>query len=118
MRKVKFKVVRTICGKRYSAFISGWYGLEYPGGTIVRAREETLGVAVFKTKRQAEEFIEERKSLKIIHVRPIGRGKTVKLICDVIFEEDIRLFYNNRKKTYLRTVPSGTIFYPAVEVLD
>jgi len=118
MRKVTFKVVRTICGKRYSAFISGRYGLEYPKSAIVRARAETLGVAVFKTKRQAEEFRGERKSLQIIHVNPIGRGKTVKFICEVIFEEDLRLFYNNKKSSYLRMVPSGTIFYPAVEVLD
>jgi len=118
MRRVKFKVVRMFCGVRCSAFISGEYSLDYPKGATVRAREGTLGVAIFKTKKHAKMFTKGHRNLKIIHVRPIGRGRSIKIVCDIMFEHDLVLFYRDMRNIYLRKVPPGTIFYPAVEVLD
>jgi len=129
MRRIKFKVVNIECkGRRYSSFTRGSYKLEYPENTIVRAREETLGVAVFKTRKQAEIFVAKPHSylsfklpFKIIHVRPIGRGKNVKFVRDFPSEVGLGEFYSLKRPAQscrLVRPPSGTIFYPAVEVLD
>ena len=125
MRKVKFRLVIVDSkGRRHSIFARDSYDLEYPVGSIVRAREETLGVSVFKTKKQAEKFRGKyfEPHFKMIRVRPIGCGKVVKLICTNQNEIDLNVFY--RRNLYrsiveaTQTPPPGTIFYPAVEVLD
>ena len=120
MRRVKFKVVRG--NRRHSIFAEGSYDLEYPKGAIVRAREETLGVSVFKTRKQANSFQDRYFNLQIIRVRPIGRGRTVKYICDYPSEAALDKFYSykGRRDAFYRLAisPPGTIFYPAVEVLD
>ena len=121
MRKAKFKVVSVNhIGRRFSAFAEGNYSLEFPKGSIVRAREETLGVSVFNTRKQAELFQDRYYLLKIIRVRPIGRGKTVRLICSDTREFDLDAYYGISGSMIVRTalVPLGTIFYPVVEVLD
>lgn len=125
MRRVKFKLIRTSRrGRRHSIFAEGSYDLEYPKGAIVRAREETLGVSVFKTKKQAEVFQDRYFDLTMIHVRTIGRGRTVRLVCTDPREIQLDIFYSNKPSydgySYVSEsrVPPGTIFYPAVEVLD
>lgn len=123
MRRVKFKLIRiSHSGRRHSIFAEGSYDLEYPKGAIVRAREETLGVSVFKTRKQAESFQDRYFDLTVIRVRPMGRGRTVRLICTEPRELQLDIFYSCRKYTevFVREsrVPPGTMFYPAVEVLD
>ncbi len=125
MRKVKFKVVRIECrGRRYSAFAAGKYNLEYPEGEVVRAIEGTLGVAVFRTRKQAKNFRGIRNYLRVIHVCPIGRGRTAEFISDNVMESGLDYFYDKRfgrpfyDRPFHREIPPGTIFYPAVEVLD
>ena len=128
MRKVKFKVIAIngiISGRRFSAFAEGKYNLNYPKDSIVRAREGTLGVAVFETRKQADDFRVSFDYQEIVRVRPIGRGKTVKYIASVSCEADLDIFYKYREKqaafrrySIKREVPTGTIFYPAVEVLE
>jgi len=119
MRRVKFKLVYVDSrGQRHRAFASGKYNRNYSKGTIVRAREGTLGVAVFKTRKQTEEFQGTIGThYKIIHVLPIGRGKTVKYICTAQSEISLDFFYKEKLEAHL-VPPSGTIFYPVVEVLD
>lgn len=122
MRRVKFKVVSIDYeGKRSSAFTRGNYSLDYPENSIVRARTGTLGVAVFKTRKQAEYFLRtaSRIVLRIIRVYPVGRGKTVKVVCDYPMECSLDNFYNEEERLYIPMAPPrGTIFYPAVEVLE
>ena len=119
MRKVKFKVVRISGrGRRYSVFAEGDYELQYLKGSIVRAREETLGVAVFKTRKQAKSFQDRYMLLEIIRVRPIGRGKTVKYICTDPTEFQLGRFYRTNSSVRISPIPLGTMFYPAVEVLE
>jgi len=124
MRRVKFKVVSIDSeGKRHSAFTRGNYSLDYPENSIVRAREGTLGVAVFKTRIQAERFLRGalRHVLRIIRVYPVGRGKNVKFVCDYPMELALNSFYNEEERECLyipMKPPSGTIFYPAVELLE
>ena len=120
MRRVKFKVVRIYNGRRCSIFAEGSYHLEYPKGVIVRAREETCGVAVFRTKKQAEAFRDNYLNLTIIHVRPVGRGRNVRSICTDPSENQLDAFYRERRQNVVSEsdVPPGTIFYPAVRVLD
>jgi len=120
MRRIKFKVVEVFYyGRRYSVFARDSYSLEYPKG-IVRAREGTLGIAIFRTRRQAENFLVNRLDQEIIRVRPIGRGKTVEFVCDFPTEGYLDSFYRhkNTMRRHLTRTPPGTIFYPAVEVLD
>jgi len=125
MRRVKFKVVSIDSeGKRHSAFTRGNYNLDYPENSIVRAREGTLGVAVFKTRRQAEMFLTGRRKLvvlRIIRVYPVGRGRNVKFVCDYPMESALDNFYNAEEDERLyipMKPPPGTIFYPAVEVIE
>jgi len=126
MRKVKFKVVRKIGERRKSAFTRGNYSLDYPENSIVKARKGTLGIAVFRTRKQAREFLEKSHGFylffKTIRVCPIGRGKTVKYICDYPSEPFLDKFYSCRRRrdSFFRLAisPPGTMFYPAVEVLD
>ena len=122
MRRVKFKVIDIKFGSgRHSAFAKGKYELEYPVGTIVRCVEGTFGVSVFKTKRQAESFRSRRTFLKVIRVCPIGRGKTIRILSSHISELGLKNFYIKKEYTSRgdgRIAPSGTIFYPAVKVLD
>jgi len=125
MRRVKYKVVSVDLrgGRRYSAFAEGRYSLEYPKGETVGAKEGTLGVAVFETWEQAEGFRVSSLHQKTIHVRPVGRGKTVKNICFVACEEDLDVFYSKKyrdrkRDPTMKEIPTGTVFYPAVEVLD
>jgi len=124
MRKVKFRLVIVDNKGRHSIFAKDGYELEYPVGSIVRAREGTFGVSVFKTKKQAERFRGKyfESHFKMIRVRPIGRGKVVKLICTSQNEIDLNVFYRQNLYRFIvkatQTPPPGTIFYPAVEVLD
>jgi len=124
MRRVKFKVVSVDCkGNRNSAFASGMYNLNYPKDSIVRAREETLGVAVFQTRKRAERFIMNcftHLPLQVVRVLPVGRGMIVTLVCDPSTEFELSTFYNKKPRFYCTKIspPSGTIFYPAVEVLE
>ena len=118
MRKVKFKVVFVdIGGRRHSAFASGKYNLDYSKNSVVKARKGTFGIAVFETRYQAESF-QERLPYKIIRVRPVGRGKAVKLVCGNQSEFELDNFYNKRLMSLTILPPLGTIFYPAVEVLE
>ncbi len=123
MRRVKFKVVLVdySSGRRFSALAEGSYTLDYPKGAIVRAREETLGVAVFKTRKQAEDFRVSNISQEIIRVCSIGRGRTVRLVCMDARKFDLDTFFRVNRVSLdvaMISVPPGTMFYPAVEVLD
>ena len=119
MRRIKFKVVYVSNGgKRYSVLAGGNYRLDYSENSIVRAREGTLGVAVFKTRKQADAFHKGRPNQEIICVRPVGRGKTVKSVCGNQSEIELDNFYDKRLMSLTILPPLGSIFYPAVEVLD
>ena len=102
MRRVKFKVV---CigyqGTRRSAYAEGMYDLYYPKDEIVRAKEDTLGIAVFRTRKYAERFCSVRSTairLKIIRVRPVGRGKTVNTISRFTNPSSLRCFYERASR--------------------
>ena len=127
MRRVKFKVVSiNHTGVRNSLYAEGSYNLLYPKGAIVRARENTLGVAVFQTRQDALDFCSHRdfiSSNMIIRVCPIGRGKNVNYVSRSTQYHNLDIFYAHVKGDTLEfgdtmRPPFGTIFYPAVEVLD
>jgi len=124
MRKVKFKVVRKDGVLRVSAFASGLYALKYPKNTIVRAMPGTLGVAVFRRRSEAKKFCEGRCFFEIVRVLPIGRGRNVKEVCRDQSMYMLDMFYGSEEinsSCYDLTPmapPPGTIFYPAVEVLE
>ena len=122
MRKVKFKVVHVdYKGIKTSAYAQGSYSLCYSQGTIVRARRNTVGVAVFQTRRDAERFVScfsGFRKLKIIRVRPVGRGKTVNIISHFTNPDTLASFYIRVHSVETRKPPPGTIFYPAVEVIE
>ncbi len=125
MRRVRFKVVRVVRGRRISAFANGRYELEYSKGGRVRGKEGSFGIAVFGRRRDAESFCRSvnLKILKIIRVLPIGRGKIVKYISRFQSDNMLDVFYGREKDAKLDhnssfISPYGTIFYPEVEVLD
>jgi len=121
MRRVKFKVVMVDPkGNRQSVLAKGKYCIMYLKNTIVRAREGTLGVAVFETRHQAARF---RKVYalalitKIIRVRPVGHGNNVAELSRSISSASLDCFYK-RKHVETMIPPPGTMFYPAVEVIE
>ena len=124
MRKVKFKVVRVEGnGRRRSVYAEGGYCLDYPKGEIIFAKKDTLGVSVFQTRRDATKFFSSRFKffgLEIIRVRPIGRGKIVDVISRFTRHPSLNRFYSRRERLFVDVMrpPPGTIFYPAVEVLE
>jgi len=124
MRKVKFKVVREIGERRVSAFAAGNYSLDYPKNSIVRTIEGTLGVAVFGRRSEAEKFCERRLFLEIVRVLPIGRGRTVKKVSRHQNDSALDVFYGSKEKNSIyydfapMSPPLGTMFYPAVKVIE
>jgi len=124
MRRVKFKAVRVMGEQRFSAYARGTYRLNYLKDSVVRAREGTLGVAVFRRRSEAEMFC-YKTSFNIIRVLPVGRGRTVEMVSQSTYMLDI--FYSaigehhgipRGSNLILMKPPRGTIFYPAVEVLE
>ncbi len=93
------------------------YNLRYIQGGITTAREDTLGVFCFKTKKQAKNFLKTVTAYekRILRVLPIGRGKTPKYICGY---GGLLYFYSKKScVSDMSSPPKGTICYPAVEVL-
>jgi len=127
MRRVKFKVVRKIGERRFSAYVRGAYRLNYSKDAIVRAKEGALGVAVFGRKEEAKTFCDRRSFFKIVRVLPVGRGRTVKVISNNQSDRLLDIFYRYIAKyqgiprssiLIPMAPPRGTMFYPAVEVLE
>jgi len=126
MRRVKFKAVRVVGERRVSAYARGAYCLNYLKDSVVRAREETLGIAVFGRRSDAEKFCYRTVTkFNIIRVLPVGRGRTVEMVSQSTYMLDI--FYSDIVKHHriprdpnliLMKPPRGTIFYPAVEVIE
>ena len=93
----------------------------YERDTVVRAKEGSLGIFTFKTKKAAREFIERYGSLKhitILRVKPIGKGKTpTEIVLGGSVLNSILDFYSGK---FCKKVPppQGTICYPAVKVLN
>jgi len=127
MRRVKFKVVRVIGEQRFSAYAQGDYSLQYTKNSIVRAREGTLGIAVFGRKEEAKTFCDRMSFFKVVRVLPVGRGRTVKVISNNQSDRLLDIFYRYIAKyqgiprssiLIPMAPPRGTMFYPAVEVLE
>jgi hypothetical protein len=126
MRRVKFKVVKD---DRGSVFAKGKYKRIYEKGSIVKAVDKTLGIAVFETRKQAKAFREWQlrydPNIIILRVEPIGKSRTIEYISGRQTEEELDHFYRLLELHLERTcyiyciqVPSGTIFYPEIRVLN
>lgn len=124
MRKTRFKVV--ITNRRISYYAQGKYCKIYNKGEIVTAEKHTIGIAVFKRKQNAEKFLDRHVVGQIITVEPIGRGKTFDFVFGSQDEDSLDFFYRELLECpkFLdfaisrTTTPKGTVFYPAVKVLD
>ena len=116
---IRYKVVLE---DRSSTFAQGKYRLEYIKDGIVKAVRGTLGIMVFKRRHQAEHY--KRKYLDysmtgiILRVKPLSRGKTVRLASSLFRDVDLDLFYSGNHYPYTYPAPPGTICYDKVKVLD
>ena len=126
MRKVKFKAVRMMGERRISAYAGGTYTLNYPKNSVVRSREGTFGIAVFGRKIDAEKFC-HGTNFDIIRVFPVGRGRTVEVVSCNQSDHMLDIFYRCIAKyqgiprdsdLIPLKPPRGTMFYPAVEVIE
>jgi len=126
MRRAKYKAVRVMGHRRFSAYACGIYSLDYLKNSIVRARKGTLGIAVFGRKIDAEKFC-QGTNFEIIRVLPIGRGENVKAISNSQSDYMLDIFYRLLERFHgiprgsdiiPMNPPRGTMFYPAVEVID
>ena len=122
---IKYKVVQPFTRTSIGIPPEDKYAKKYKKGTKVEAKSYTLGIFVFKRRKDAE-FFERCNPGIIIRVKPIGRGKTPKYrinTCHTKYFDLRRLRRAKVKALYietlpLETLPPGTICYPAVEVLD
>lgn len=119
---VRYKVVVN----RASVYAQGIYQLKYVKGTVVTGLPKTLGIMVFDTYGNAEEFMGVLWSIadiKIVKVRTIGKGTRPKYLSMRINEESIRAFYTPGlfgidEWCPIAGIAKGTMCYPAVEVLE
>jgi len=118
------------------------FSINYEKDTTVYADPDTLGIMVFKTKRQAKDWMKHKNEygydLIIKRVVPIGRGKVPKHISADVHSDDMRAYYelvnsiepklfsrtyrkyeleDGHEVTVIKPIP-GTICYPAVYVVD
>ena len=122
MMKKAYKVV-TPDRRSFIVAKGSKFCLRYPKGKTVHTIPDTPGVAVFDTWGNADYFRENKRSL-ILTVKPIGRGTRLDEIAWINkgnssrdCTQSIKQFLTNQN--YIgRGTPEGTIFYPAVEVLD
>lgn len=120
---------------RGSCYAGGPHYLKYIKGTKVQAIKDSLGIMVFKTRRDAEEFASwHSKAAGIIRVKCSGRGRVPKVISSSQVGRNIQRFYEKLKKYGLpvnrlfiegslriggmQEAPRGTICYQEVEVLE
>ena len=125
---IKYKVVQSnrrsiIVGN--DDFMSSPYKKYYEAGYTTKAEPGTLGIFVFHHRNQAKKWIEHgNRSYQILRVRPVGKGKTPKFIGLWHTPKNLNNFYDIKKQNILdpnmtnAQIPTGTICYPAVEVLD
>jgi len=127
--KYKYKVVKKRNNTSCIINTKSDLCLIYDKDTNVFALENTLGIMVFKTKYDAEDWIigwGREKSWKIKRVIPIGRGKTPKEISLYVTKKYIDIFYNFFERNELYALNAsyknepidGTICYPGVFVVD
>jgi len=123
---IKYKLVNQ---NRKSFAVSGHqfddsrYMKYYEKGHITKAEPDTLGIFVFHQRKQAKKWVEKsvNRWYKILRVRPIGKGKTPKFIGMWYTVRNLNQFYSIHYCNFLThntEIPTGTICYPAVEVLD
>ncbi len=104
------------------------YVLDYRKGEIVKAVPNSIGILVFKRRKDAEIFMKNQSSWVIHRVSTKTRGKTPSYLYGIVnvycYARD---FYHTLSKLYstpysptkfLWPVPEGTLAYPEVEVLD
>lgn len=116
-RKFKYKVVKRRSNKSIVINARSKYCLTYIKDTIVKAPEGTLGIMVFKTKKDAELFAECHDDNSIIKkVVPIGRGRSPETISRKVGTRELNEFY--KTGSMIQVPPSGTICYPEVIVVD
>jgi hypothetical protein len=122
---IRWKVVDK---ERRSCIVSqdSKYSLTYKKGHVVKADDITIGILVFKRKKDAEAFFGftsiAEEGEKIIKVRTFERGKRPKRLCsvdemDAIYEKILHKKGTSEDLFTFRTVPKGTLAYPRVEVL-
>ena len=91
---------------------------KYLKNTIVKADPTTLGIFLFKTKKNAEDFTKNTRGWIILKVKTVGEGKKPKEISGSISIRGLTEFYDNSETAKTEFMPFGTICYPAVEVLE
>ncbi len=115
---IRYKVIFE--KSRKSIYAQGSYTLVYDKDTIVKAIKGSLGVMVFKRRRQAKRFMDQRlmrASMMIIRVRTFSRGVVPKRISAQVSDYSIKNFYSEVWSTETAP-PVGTICYDRVGVLD
>ncbi len=120
-KKIYYKVVSPDRGS-----IGLWpddspYYRVYNTGQIIKAEESTLGIFVFNTLQNAVGFIKSHTlSERVLILKVFGFGKEIRP-GDIIASSnkyDIENFYSGIGDFCSVAVPSGTICFPAVKVLD
>lgn len=122
-RRYRYKVVTKFTNRSAVVIGNSKYSLIYIQNTIVKAVNGTLGIMTFKTRKNAQTFMDHYLAIDmrriIKRVIPIGRGSTPTLIAGGYMSRELDAFYKkNNQTSFPMSPPEGTICYPAVEVID
>jgi hypothetical protein len=123
MKKARYKVVTSRNESAIVDYIPA-LKLSYDPGKTVKAKKNTTGITVFKTKKQAMDWVGGAKDrLRILRVVPIGEKQETRLFNTTFLYRNIKLKtadlldYAPRFLMGRFEVPEGTECYPAVKVL-
>ena len=126
---IRYKLVKKTNRKSIMVNPDSMYSKTYKVGTVVQANPNTIGIFVFETLKDAENFGRIKSNYeKIIKVKPIGEGIRPKRVFKAGWlysayreEGGVKALLGEKPiiddDNYYDKIPEGTICYPAVEVL-
>jgi len=136
---IRYKVVHVVGEDRFSALAEGRFCIRYSNGRVVKAVENTIGIMCFKTRNDAEDWMDWVYDFtgtwghyEIIRVKPKGRGFVPKYFSGRYGEDNLMYLQECIEKygiakgcrRYIleygmsHSPPDGSICYQEIEVLD
>lgn len=135
MNNIIYKIVTK---ERKSIFAPGKYTLTFNKDSVVKSNPNTIGIFCFKNIKFINEYILdiglEKDKFLILRVRPIGnRLKHNLRIAAPLIEENVDKYYEdlnhipksnnlnigwNNIHSHLDIIPTGTVIYSEVYVID
>ncbi len=112
---IRWKV--TTLNRNSCMIYRNYFSRKYLKGSTIKAEPNTLGIFVFDTLIHAKLFVGNNKKRLILKVKPVGKEHIPYQISGNFWKYSLINFYKSMAGIKIYP-PSGTICYPAVEVLE